>query len=121
MANYLQARVHVNLPHDSAGQTAAPGQTITVDIDDPTIVGYLTAGYLTPLEALEFAVAMQPPTAPSADDVEADAAADDDGRVELESMTKAQLLGQFEAQTQRTGVDETNTKAEIVAAILGET
>jgi len=152
MPNYIQARVHVNLPHDSAGQTAGPGQVITVDSDDPTIVGYLTTGYLTPLEPLTFASAKIPPIAPIPDDAAADfdaeaaAAAEliptalrgaapveaatpqsatpvedaerTTARAELESMTKAQLLGQFEAQTQAAGVDDSNTKAEIIAAIL---
>jgi hypothetical protein len=72
----IEARVTINLPHDSAGQTAGPGQIIRVDADDPGIIGYLTAGFLVPCTALDFDPALQPPAAATPDDETADALAD---------------------------------------------
>lgn len=51
----IQARVQVHLPHDSAGVSAVPGQIIEVDTDNAAIMGYLTVGYLVPIEPLDFA------------------------------------------------------------------
>lgn len=122
--NLIETRVTVHLPHDAAGQTASPGQTITVDGDDPGIVGYLMAGFLVPLAPLDFPAALQPPAAPVPGDAEADALADapspetaaegaSAAHAELEAMTKDQLLTEFAP----TGVTASNTKAEIIAAI----
>jgi len=131
MANMIEARVQVNLPHDAAGQTAQPGQVISVDSDDPTIMAYMTAGLLVPMSPLNFPAALQPPpvtnlvgaapveqgTPMSETPVEDAIGQVDSFHDDLESMTKADLLEQFHPA----GVTDSNTKAEIIAAIEAQT
>lgn len=59
----IQVRVQVHLPHDANGVSATPGQVITVDTENPGVMGYLTVGYLVPLEPLAFPKDLQPPMA----------------------------------------------------------
>lgn len=168
MTNIQRVRVHVNLAPDVNGVAPRAGQEIDVDLDSPGIMGHVMAGYLVPLEPLDFPAALQPPTgqdpqegtqeattAPSGENqgnppretdgaekgsegpaltvatgeigaapveestpftatpVEDAIAAASAAHAELEAMTKAELISQFAPE----GVTESNTKAEIIAAI----